>query len=104
VEKQAAEDQAAQQTATCQQLTQINNALSAKTLALAEEATSAPERIKRQLEKQLAETKAALDDAQAELDAMRMSEQTQKIALLDEMNSLQADNGQLREQLRALKR
>lgn len=89
---------------TCKQLTQVNNALSSKTLALAEEAASAPERVKRQLEDKLMETKTALDSAQAEIDAMRSAEQMQKIMLLDEMNTLQTDNGKLRDQLRALKR
>jgi hypothetical protein len=92
--------QAAAQAETCEQLTEANNTLSARTLALAEEAASAPD----QLKKQLAEMKAALDNAQAEVDAMRMSEQSQKVALLDELNTLQTDNAQLREQIRALRR
>lgn len=99
-EKDEIEAEAAAQAEACQQLSEANDTLSAKTLALAEEAASAPDKLKKQLD----ETKAALDDAQAEIDAMRMSEQSQKVALLDELNSLQNDNGKLREQLRALKR
>lgn len=85
------------------QLEQSNSALSARVLTLAEEAASAPV-IKKQLENQLAETKAALDAAQEEVDAMRTAEQSQRIALLDELNTMQTENGQLRAQIRALKR
>ncbi|KAJ7693825.1 Up-regulated during septation-domain-containing protein [Mycena rosella] len=103
-EKRDVETQAAEQAVTCSQLTEANNALSAKTLALAAEAASAPEGVRRQLEAQLAEVRAALDTAQAEVDAMRMSEQGQRMALLDELNTLQMENGKLRDQLRAVKK
>lgn len=95
---------AAEQAETCRQLTEANNTLSARTLTLAEEAASAPEKIKRQLEAQLAECKASLELAQDEIDAMRTSEQSQRIALLDELNSMQTENGSLRAQLRAAKK
>ncbi|KAJ7437079.1 Up-regulated during septation-domain-containing protein [Mycena galericulata] len=103
-EKRDVEVRAAEQAATCTQLTEANNALSAKTLALAEEAASAPEAVRRQLEAQLAEVRGALDTAQAEVDAMRMSEQGQRMALLDELNTMQMENGKLRDQLRAIKK
>ncbi|KAJ6616211.1 Up-regulated during septation-domain-containing protein [Mycena sp. CBHHK59/15] len=103
-EKRDVEVRAAEQAATCSQLTEANNALSAKTLALAAEAASAPEAVRRQLETQLAEVRAALDTARAEVDAMRMSEQGQSMALLDELNSMQMENGKLRDQLRAIKK
>ncbi|KAJ6561493.1 Up-regulated during septation-domain-containing protein [Mycena vulgaris] len=103
-EKRDVETRAAEQAATCSQLTEANNALSAKTLALAAEAASAPETVRRQLEAQLAEVRAALDTAQAEVDAMRMSEQGQRMALLDELNTMQMENGKLRDQLRAVKK
>jgi len=96
--------QAAEQAETCRQLTEANNSLSARTLTLAEEAASAPEMVRKQLEGQLAECKAALNAAQDEVDAMRMSEQSQRIALLDELNSMQTENGVLRAQLRAIKK
>ncbi|KAJ7771126.1 Up-regulated during septation-domain-containing protein [Mycena maculata] len=99
-EKRDVEVRAAEQAVTCSQLTEANNALSAKTLALAAEAASAPEAVRRQLEAQLAEVRGALDNAQAEVDAMRMSEQGQRMALLDELNTLQEENGKLRDQLR----
>ncbi|KAJ7223959.1 Up-regulated during septation-domain-containing protein [Mycena rebaudengoi] len=103
-EKRDVETRAAEQAATCTQLTEANNALSAKTLALAEEAASAPEAVRKQLEGQLAEVRSALDDARAEVDAMRMSEQGQLNSMLDELNSMQTENGKLRDQLRALKK
>ncbi|KAJ7639359.1 Up-regulated during septation-domain-containing protein [Roridomyces roridus] len=103
-EKLDVETQAAEQAATLEQLTEANNTLSAKTLALAAEAADAPEAVRRQLEGQLAEARAGLDDARAEIDAMRMSEQGQSMALLDELNTMQMENSKLREQLRAVKK
>ncbi|KAJ6523578.1 hypothetical protein B0H19DRAFT_649526 [Mycena capillaripes] len=47
-------DARGEQAATCTQLRDANNALSARTLALAEEATGAPEAVRKQLEAQLA--------------------------------------------------
>ncbi|PFH51338.1 hypothetical protein AMATHDRAFT_59425 [Amanita thiersii Skay4041] len=98
------EANAAEQAETCLQLTEANNALSARTLILAEEAASAPEMIRKQLEAQLAECRNALNTAQTEADEMRMSEQTQRIALMDELNSVQTENSRLRDQLRAVKK
>ncbi|KIJ69803.1 hypothetical protein HYDPIDRAFT_104420 [Hydnomerulius pinastri MD-312] len=103
-EKRDVEMHAADQAETCRQLTEANNALSAKTLTLAQEAASAPEMVRKQLEGQLTECKEALRQAQEEVDAMRSSEQTQRIALLDELNSMQTENANLRAQLRAAKK
>ena len=102
-EKQEVEMLAAEQAETCRQLTEANNALSGRTLALAAEAASAPEAVRKQLEGQLMECRAALEKAQAEVNAMKTSEQSQRIALLDELNSMQTENGALRAQLRARK-
>lgn len=103
-EKLEVEMHAAEQAETCRQLTEANNTLSARTLTLAEEAASAPEMVRKQLEGQLTECRATLEAAQKEVDAMRMSEQSQRIALLDELNSMQTENGALRAQLRAVKK
>lgn len=100
-EKRDVESQAAEQAETCRQLTEANNALSAKTLSLAQEAASAPEAIRSQLEKQLSDCKAELQKAQDDIHAMRTAEASQNIALLDELNHLQSDNENLRAQLRA---
>lgn len=103
-EKREMEIRAADQAETCRQLTEVNSTLSAKTLALAEEAASAPEAVRKQLECQLSEYKARLRQAEEEIHAMQTSEQTQRIALLDELNSMQTENANLRAQLRAIKR
>lgn len=102
-ESREMEMHAADQAETCRQLTEANSSLSAKTLTLAEEAAAAPEKVRKQLEGQLAECTEALRKAREEVDDMRMSEQTQRIALLDELNSMQTENGTLRAQLRAKK-
>lgn len=103
-EKRDIEMHVAEQAETCRQLTEVNNALSAKTLALAQEAASAPEMVRKQLEGQLDECQKALREAHEEVEAMRTSEQTQRIALLDELNSMQTENANLRTQLRLLKK
>jgi chromosome segregation ATPase len=103
-EKHEIEKQLALQRETCRQLTQANNTLSARALTLAEEAANAPEKIRKELMAQLTECKAKLQEAQEELDAVRRSDQSQTEALLDELNSLQTDNGNLRAQLRAIKK
>jgi chromosome segregation ATPase len=103
-EKREVEKEAAAQAETCRQLTQANNTLSTRALTLAEEAAAAPEKVRKELTAQLAECKAKLQEAQEEVDAMRRSDQSQTEALLDELNSLQTDNGNLRAQLRAVKK
>lgn len=100
-EKHEVESQAAEQAETCRQLTEANNALSAKTLSLAQEVAAAPEAIRVQLEKQLSECRTELLKAQDEIHAMRTAEASQNIALLDELNHLQGENENLRAQLRA---
>lgn len=103
-EKRDIEMHAADQAETCRQLTDANNALSAKTLALAQEAADAPEAIRKQLDAQLAECREKLRQAEEEIHAMQTSEQAQRIALLDELNSMQTENANLRAQLRAVKK
>ncbi|KAK7470289.1 hypothetical protein VKT23_001721 [Stygiomarasmius scandens] len=103
-EKSEIEMQAAEQAETCRQLTEANNTLSGKVLGLADEGAKAQKALKSSLESQLAETQKQLALAQEEIDAMRSSEQSQRIALLDELNTMQTENGQLRAQIRALKK
>lgn len=102
-EKREVERLAAERAQTCAQLTEANNTLSARTLTLAEEAASGPEKVRKQLEAQLSEARAALQTAKDEVNAMRTSEQSQRIALLDELNTMQKENEVLRAQLRARK-
>ncbi|KAJ8463044.1 hypothetical protein ONZ45_g17722 [Pleurotus djamor] len=103
-EKREIEAQASEQAETCRQLTDANNTLSARALNLAEEAANAPELVKRQLETQLAEAKAALKAAEDQIEAMATTEQTQRIALMDELTSMQEENNNLRAQLRTAKK
>ena len=86
------------------ELTDANNALSARALTLAEEAASGPEKLRKQLEMQLTECRNQLQVAETEANAMRMSEQSQKLALMNELNSVQTENSRLRDQLRAVKK
>jgi hypothetical protein len=78
--------QAADQAETCRQLTEANSSLRARVLNLTEEATSAPEKVHEQPEGQLAECTKVLRKVREEVVGMRMSEQTQRIVLLDELN------------------
>ncbi|KAF9057851.1 Up-regulated during septation-domain-containing protein [Panaeolus papilionaceus] len=110
-ERRDLEERAAEQAEQCAQLTEANNTLSARTLTLAEEAAHAPEYMRRQMEVQLAEAKKQLDEtkkqlevALEEIDGMRNMEQSQRIALLDELNTMQTENASLRAQLRAIKK
>ncbi|KAH9482362.1 hypothetical protein JR316_0004462 [Psilocybe cubensis] len=117
-EKRELENLAAEQGETCRQLSEANDTLSTRTLALAEEAAQASAIARTQLtaqanqhEKEIAALNAKLEEmkrelslAQDEVEAMRTSEQSQRIALLDELNSMQTENGSLRAQLRAAKK
>ncbi|EJD01560.1 uncharacterized protein FOMMEDRAFT_126587 [Fomitiporia mediterranea MF3/22] len=101
-EKREVETHAAEQAETCRQLTEANNTLSARALSLAQEAASAPEAVRTQLEKQLAECRLELQKAQDDIDAMRSAEASQNLALMDELNHMQGQNENLRAQLRAV--
>ena len=104
LEKQDIETRAADQAETLRQLTEVNNTLSARTLTLAEEAAKGPEKVRKELEAQLADCRSKLTAAETEVTAMRMSEQSQRLALMNELNSVQTENDRLRDQLRAMKR
>ncbi len=98
------EMQAADQAETCRQLTEANNTLSARALTLAEEAASAPEAIKKQLEAQPCRIPHSIEGRTGTTRCHYFVEQNQKAALLDELNAMQTENGQLRAQLRAAKK
>ena len=99
-EKRELEEQAVEQAETCRQLTASNASLSAQSLSLAEEITSATNAVRKQMETQLAQAGSRLAKANEEIEAMRMSEQTQRVALLEELNAAQTENDNLRAQLR----
>jgi hypothetical protein len=103
-EKRQLEMKATEQAINLQNLTDANSALSARTLALANEVTTAPETMRIKLEAQLAEVRRQLKESMDELDAVRSSDSSQKAALLEELNGMQEENGKLREQLRAEQR
>lgn len=102
-EKRDLETQGIEMGETLQNLTDANNKLSARALAFAEEAAAAPNALKTKLESQLSEVRTKLEEAQEEIERMRSSESSQRVALLDELNSLQQENGKLRDQLRTKK-
>ncbi|KAM5534401.1 hypothetical protein V8D89_011868 [Ganoderma adspersum] len=122
-EKLDLETQAAEQAETCRQLTDANNSLSAQVLKLAEQSNSSStsdvmrrkldvevkklevevEKLSAEvgrLETELAASKTALNKAHEEVDEVRLSQQTQQMALLEELNSVQTENTNLRAQLR----
>lgn len=82
-EKLAMEERATEQAQTLGQLTEANAALSARALQLAQDAAA----------------------AQDELRAVSLAserEEVQRLALLEEINLVQTENGSLRQQLRTL--
>jgi predicted nucleic acid-binding Zn-ribbon protein len=99
-QKRSLEEQAAEQAKTCRELSDANDALSARTLALADESSSGPPGRLMDLENQIMDLRKRLADANDELDRTRAAESVQRVALLDELNSLQDENGNLRNQLR----
>lgn len=103
-EKRELESRIAKHDEEVERLAETNNTLMEKNLSLAEEAAQAPERVRQQLEVQIQDLKKQLALAEAELDEIRTNGQTQRIQLLDELNSMQKENGSLRAQLRAAKK
>ena len=99
-ERQELEEQVAEQVETCRQLTAANASLSAQSLSLADEITLATNAVRKQMETQLSQAESKLAKANEEIEAMMMSEQTQRVALLEELNAAQTENENLRAQLR----
>ena len=82
-EKLALEQRAAEQAETLRELTSANAALSARALQLAQDAAAAAEELRA-------------------VSSVSERDQAQKLALLEEINLVQTENGNLRQQLRAL--
>jgi methyl-accepting chemotaxis protein len=82
-EKMATEERAAEQAETLRELTEANKALSARALQLAQDAVAAQEELRA-------------------VSLVSEREQEQRLALLEEINLVQTENGSLRQQLRAL--
>lgn len=87
-DKRALESNAAEQAKMFEAFKAQSSASSADTTRLKE------------LEKELDEVKKDLAEVNDVLERTRMAESTQRVALLDELNSLQQENGNLRTQLR----
>jgi hypothetical protein len=96
-EKREVEASAAEQAESLKHLSDINDSLSARTLSLAQEAATAGESARKEMEVQLAECKKSLERAEEEIGVM----QERSMQLLEELNSLQTENNNLRNQLRA---
>lgn len=77
------EERAAEQAETLRELTEANATLSARALQLAQDAV------------------AAQDELRA-VSTVSERDQVQRLALLEEINLVQTENGSLRQQLRAL--
>ena len=92
-EKRKLEEQAAEQAETCRQLTVAN-------ASLADEIIMATNAVRKETEAQIVLVESRLVKANEEIDTMRMSEQTQRVALLEELNAAQTENESLRAQLR----
>jgi hypothetical protein len=105
---------------TVNRLAQANDTLSAKALSLAEDAEEEKRTLSRKLGEEVDGLKKMLSEVQEEADELRMRGQSQRIQLLDEvsfrqvkpgreltrakLNSLQAEVGDLRKQLRVAQR
>jgi molecular chaperone GrpE (heat shock protein) len=103
-QKRQLEIEAAEQGATSRTLQDSNDKLSARTLTLAADAARAaagPEARVVTLEARVKELEDALKSAQDDLENMRNAEQSQRITLLDELNSMQTEIGNLKNQLKA---
>jgi hypothetical protein len=79
----ATEERAAEQAETLRELTEANKALSARALQLAQDAVAAQEELRA-------------------VSLVSAREQEQRLALLEEINLVQTENGSLRQQLHAL--
>ncbi|KAL5637014.1 hypothetical protein ACGC1H_000855 [Rhizoctonia solani] len=93
---------AAHQAEVCANLTEANNTLSARALSLANESSTSVVAARAKLEAEAAELKKKSDELEGELERVRGAEQGQRIALLDELNTMQTENTNLRNQIRAL--
>ncbi|QRW01726.1 Up-regulated during septation protein [Ceratobasidium sp. AG-Ba] len=96
---------AAGQAEVCAHLTEANATLSARALTLAEESANASAPVaaaRAKLEAEAVELRKKSAKLEQELERVRNAEQNQRIALLDELNSMQTENTNLRNQIRGL--
>ncbi|ODN97471.1 hypothetical protein L198_04038 [Cryptococcus wingfieldii CBS 7118] len=98
--KRTLEQKLAQQMETCNRLSEANDTLSARALELAQVAEDEKRALQQKLQGELEETKRKLNRVEEDADEDRAKSTGQNIQLLDELNSLQAEVGSLRTQLR----
>ncbi|KAK4687380.1 hypothetical protein P7C73_g2748, partial [Tremellales sp. Uapishka_1] len=103
VAKRQLEQSTRAQAETCDRLSEANDSLSARALTLAEDAEEEKRTLQRKLEGEIEALKKKLRDAEEDVDEAHSKGQAQRIQLLDELNSLQAEVADLRRQLRAAK-
>ncbi|WWC96952.1 hypothetical protein V866_003828 [Kwoniella sp. B9012] len=100
-QKRNLETQLSQEKETIERLTEANGVLSAKALDLAQVAEDERSHLSNKLKGELEDMKKKLKSQEDEQDEERVKSQSQRIQLLDELNSLQAEVGDLRKQLRS---
>ncbi|WOO83940.1 uncharacterized protein LOC62_05G007457 [Vanrija pseudolonga] len=99
--KQRLETELANANATISRLNDINSNLSARTLTLSDEAETERRTLQTQLQNQIDDLSRKLRTTTEDADHERARGQEQQMQMLDELNSLQAEVGQLRQKLRA---
>ncbi|WRT65708.1 uncharacterized protein IL334_002655 [Kwoniella shivajii] len=99
--KRHLEQQLQAQLETCSRLSEANDTLSAKALDLAQVAEEEKSSLANKLYNEIDDLKRKLKGTEDDADEERAKSQGQRIQLLDELNSLQAEVGDLRKQLRA---
>ncbi|WVQ74622.1 hypothetical protein IAR50_004223 [Cryptococcus sp. DSM 104548] len=98
--KRALEQKLAQQMETCNRLSEANDTLSARALDLAQVAEDEKRALQQKLQGELEDLKRKVKEVEEDADEDRAKSTGQNIQLLDELNSLQAEVGSLRTQLR----
>ncbi|ORY24377.1 Up-regulated during septation-domain-containing protein [Naematelia encephala] len=102
--KRALESQLAEAKHAVNRLTEANADHSTRALTLADEAETEMVALKKRLENEIENLQSRVAEAEEEAEEARTRGQSQRIQLLDEMNSLQMEVGDLRKQLRAAQR
>ncbi|ORX36527.1 Up-regulated during septation-domain-containing protein [Kockovaella imperatae] len=101
--KRQLETQLSTHTESINRLETANRSLSSKTLSLAEDAEKEKKILQKKMQDEIDRLKREVEEAQEEVDEARTRGSAQRIQLLDELNSLQAENADLRKQIRMRK-
>ncbi|KAJ9108947.1 hypothetical protein QFC21_000269 [Naganishia friedmannii] len=99
--KNTAENGLARLVKTCQQLRETNDILSQRALGISDEIEQEKRKIQTQNQKDIDDLRRQLRDRDEEMERVRSREQTQRLQLLDELNSCQEKIDKLNMQLRA---